>query len=271
MPSASSVASAAMSAPTALSPLSAIAPMLPTAVSTLSVMHSVIASTPSISIITLPPPPWSHPQPHCHLLPPFYIHPTPALQHCCHPLPPALPQKTKKALNPKTNLATIHHHRRSSSSCHTTAVGEAAATNANIMLHTTSHITSLSTHVSPPTSAATTCSGDDPATATARQQTPPLHKLPHTSSTSMSATILPPPSPFSITSISHDPHPPVLPPSLTMALTLAAPLPHPIVLMPLTRATTRAAKTTLLITITTCHSPLLLPPLHLPFATPSPS
>ncbi|KAI9450041.1 hypothetical protein F5148DRAFT_1245168 [Russula earlei] len=38
--------------------------------------------------------------------------------------------------------------------------------------------------------------------------------------------------------------------------------------MPLTRATTRAATATLLIaiTITTCHSPLLSPPLHLPFA-----
>ncbi|KAI9507653.1 hypothetical protein F5148DRAFT_1203137 [Russula earlei] len=37
--------------------------------------------------------------------------------------------------------------------------------------------------------------------------------------------------------------------------------------MPLTRATTRAATATLLIAIaiTTCHSPLLSPPLHLPF------
>ncbi|KAI9455114.1 hypothetical protein F5148DRAFT_1226941 [Russula earlei] len=42
--------------------------------------------------------------------------------------------------------------------------------------------------------------------------------------------------------------------------------------MPLTRATTRAATATLLIAIaiTTCHSPLSLCPLHLPFTTPSP-
>ncbi|KAI9449918.1 hypothetical protein F5148DRAFT_1291165 [Russula earlei] len=71
MPSASSVASAAMSTPTALSPLSAIAPMSPTAVSPLSIAHSIIASAPSVSIITLPLPPWSHPPPHCHLLPLF--------------------------------------------------------------------------------------------------------------------------------------------------------------------------------------------------------
>ncbi|KAI9457661.1 hypothetical protein F5148DRAFT_1287608 [Russula earlei] len=154
MPSASSIASSATLDPTTLSSPSAIAPASPTAISPLSVMPSIIASTPSASIIT----------PIC---------PTPALQHCRHP--PALPQKTKKALNLNTNLATTHHH----------------------MLHTTSHIASLSTHVSLPTSAAATCSGDNPATATARQQMPPLHKLPHASSTSMSAAILPPPSPSS--------------------------------------------------------------------------
>ncbi|KAI9453833.1 hypothetical protein F5148DRAFT_1231887 [Russula earlei] len=40
--------------------------------------------------------------------------------------------------------------------------------------------------------------------------------------------------------------------------------------MPLTRATTRAATATLLITIaiTTCHLPLSLPPLHLPSPLP---
>ncbi|KAI9453682.1 hypothetical protein F5148DRAFT_1232269, partial [Russula earlei] len=43
--------------------------------------------------------------------------------------------------------------------------------------------------------------------------------------------------------------------------------------MPLTRATTRAATATLLITIaiTTCHLPLLLPPLHLPSPLCTPS